>query len=168
VELRAAGQTVEIPLRRRDGSLAAVALVDADDAARITAFTWWLGTGGYALRTTPRDENRRKRNIRLHREVMGVTGKVEVDHINGDRLDNRKANLRIVTRAQNAQNIVRTGDSSSQHRGVYFAKGKWRAVVRVDGRSRHLGVFNTEAEAAAAATAFRLTHLPYTNEERCA
>jgi hypothetical protein len=77
----------------------------------------------------------------------------ELDHINGDRLDNRLSNLREVCRSQNAQNtsaVWRT--NTSGHKGVGFHKqrGKWRASIRRGGKSLHLGLFASFEEARAA------------------
>lgn len=79
------------------------------------------------------------------------------DHINGDRLDNRRTNLREVTQAQNLCNrapAIYFGGrlKSSRHKGVSAAKGgKWRAYIAAGGRKYvHLGTFDSESEAAAA------------------
>lgn len=74
----------------------------------------------------------------------------EVDHINRDRLDNRRQNLRVVTRHQNA--IWRQGlpNSTSRFKGVGFHKSRntWRAYIKVNGKSMNLGYFKYEEDAA--------------------
>lgn len=152
---------VQIPLRNRDGEVIAYALVDAEDYEATTTRRWCLCNGYVA-----RSGGVRKANIKLHRQVMGLPpgDPRMVDHINHDRLDNRKANLRIVTNAQNQQN--RRGamrNSRSGIRGVCWAarEQRWRATATVDGRTRHLGYFPTSDEAASAVAAFRREHMPY-------
>ena len=65
-----------------------------------------------------------------------------LDHINGDRLDNRIENLRKATKKQNACN-------QKAAKGYYFSKRnkKWRAAIRLNGKSKHLGLFDTEQQA---------------------
>lgn len=76
-----------------------------------------------------------------------------VDHINGNPLDNRRCNLRIVTARQNSWNRreFRTASKSSKFVGVYWckAKNKWRAQISIDGRRKMLGSFDTEEAAGA-------------------
>jgi hypothetical protein len=93
-----------------------------------------------------------------------------VDHKNHDKLDNRKANLRVCTNADNAQNKNARGHkgSSSQYRGVSLVAARshrpnpWAAYCRLDGKHKHLGFYATEEEAADVARRFRAEHLPYT------
>jgi hypothetical protein len=148
----------------------AVAVVDADDG-HLAKHRWYCthvdrqGRGGYVARTLRNP----KRIIYLHRMVLGVDDRlVEVDHRNGDRLDNRRSNLRCATRQENAQNVPARG-GASPHRGVYLDKrtGRWYVLVRLGGGKRKwLGNFETDDEAAVAARAWRLQHMPFSNEER--
>lgn len=73
-----------------------------------------------------------------------------IDHINGDKTDNRIVNLRLVTRQQNIHNKPARG-GTSKHKGVQWNKNakKWHATIRHEGKSRHLGLFDSEEEAAA-------------------
>lgn len=94
------------------------------------------------------------RGILAHRAIWAIqTGywpENEIDHIDSDRLNNAFANLREATSRQNSWNITAHCDSLSGAKGVSrHAKG-WRARIRVDGRTRCLGVFGTIADAAAA------------------
>jgi hypothetical protein len=76
-----------------------------------------------------------------------------VDHINHNGLDNRKANLRFATRAENNRNVrCLKKNKSSRYRGVYHDKKykKWRAHISVNNKKRHLGYFKDEKEAARA------------------
>ena len=63
-----------------------------------------------------------KRDMSIHRVVMQASAGMHVDHINGDRLDNRKQNLRICTRSENSRNKKLRCDSQSGFKGVYYAK----------------------------------------------
>lgn len=76
----------------------------------------------------------------------------EVDHINGDKRDNRIANLRTATRSQNMANKGANRNNTSGYKGVSLFKrtGKWVACYRKDGRTVHVGYFDTAEEAAQA------------------
>lgn len=76
----------------------------------------------------------------------------QIDHINGDRTDNRIDNLREVTNAENAKNMRRKSTNKSGTTGVFFAKhvGKWTAQITVNGRGKHLGLFVRKRDAIAA------------------
>jgi len=67
------------------------------------------------------------------------------DHINGDRLDNRRANIRLATRSQNAQNVSKHKDNKSGYKGVHWAAGreKWCAMIMANGKRYNLGYFTT-------------------------
>lgn len=135
--------------------------VDDADSGLVEPFLWRQHAAGYVYRAKPGGGM-----ILLHRDLCGLTpgDGLEVDHINGDRLDNRRANLRVVTRSENAQNLAAKG--TSPHRGVFPRRGKWYAQVRANGRRHYLGTFDTELEAAAVVSAFRSEHMPFTNEQR--
>lgn len=74
----------------------------------------------------------------------------QLDHINGDRQDNRIANLRLASQLENHQNRKLQRNNVSGHPGVYFEKGRWRARIKVQQKYRHLGTFDTFEEARAA------------------
>ncbi len=92
------------------------------------------------------------RTIYLHRLVMAAPEGVEVDHVNGNPLDNRRANLRLATRSQNAANRP-SYRGSSRFKGVCRANTqspRWRAWILFEGKSRYLGSYHSEDEAARA------------------
>lgn len=166
-----------LPLYRERGGqdvVVAFTAVSDYDFERLCVHRWRLLTTGYAGRFVPRDSERRQRVQLVHRVVMGVDGAPapEVDHINHRKLDNTRENLRLVTRAQNAQNNCCHRGSSSRYRGVYWTldrrrkhgQGRWRAKAVVAGRLHHLGYFDTEAEAGKVASEFRAQHMPFSVE----
>ena len=91
----------------------------------------------------------------MHREIArraGICLRGDVDHWNGDGLDNRRRNLRAATPSQNQHNRRKRLGCSSRFKGVHWHKrhGKWAAKIRIDGRQLHLGYFPVERDAAAA------------------
>jgi len=101
----------------------------------------------------------------LHRELLGLTrgDGFEVDHINRDRLDNRRSNLRAIPLDGNRQNKSSHRTSSSKYRGVSWApdRRKWRAFVTDHGKRINLGQFSDEQAASEAARAARSRLMPY-------
>lgn len=138
-----------IPLRGRDGSIAGYTLIDAADSARLGEIPWRLSSHGYAVRSEVVDGA--KKTCYLHRLIADTPPGAVTDHINGDRLDNRRMNLRIVSIAQNNANS-RNRTRRSGYRGVYAHKptGRWVAQISVHGRLTHLGLFDDPADAARA------------------
>lgn len=86
----------------------------------------------------------------LHRYILDYCGDDVVDHINNNPLDNRKQNLRILTRKQNSQNRLSKQNSSSIYIGVSWntSHNKWKATITIDGKEKHLGYFTNETDAA--------------------
>lgn len=116
-------------------------ICDLDDFYKIKDFTWWAKYGKwgyYALATID------SKNVRLHRMIMDCPNGMQVDHINGNTLDNRKCNLRIVTNQQNSMNSRKPSTNKSGYKGVYFNKQrrKWVANIKVDYKTIYLGRFN--------------------------
>lgn len=130
--------------------------VDEDALDVIAGRRLSLGSHGYAAAWCPE----RKTMDVLHRVLMGCEpgDGVQVDHINGDRLDCRRANLRRATPQENAAN--RRCNPASGYRGVVRRRDKWAAYGRVDGRTHHLGTFTDPEEAALVAHLWRLKYLP--------
>lgn len=91
-----------------------------------------------------------------------------IDHINGQRDDNRLCNLRCATHAQNARNKARRVDNSSGRTGVRLEKrtGRWEARIRVDGCHIHLGTFKRFEDAVAAREASEIEHDFHPNHDR--
>lgn len=136
----------ELPL-----SKGLVALVDEADYAWASQWKWFAkGPEGrvYAARCERGVDRLKRRTIRLHRELMQPPAELDVDHINGNGLDNRRENLRVCTTAENCRNRVGLGG----YKGVrlFRKSGKWGARIVVDYRHIHLGCFATPEEAARA------------------
>jgi hypothetical protein len=127
--IRAAIMAKEIPL-----SKGMVALVDDDDYERVSQFNWYCNGVGYAYRTAGPRKNRK--GIYLHRFIMGEPNGI-IDHINHDKLDCRKANLRVTDKSGNGHNRVR------RPLGIYWDKRKklWMARIKVRGIVYELGRF---------------------------
>ncbi len=129
-----------------------VALVDDEDYELVSSYTWRVhGRDGYAQTNVPSTVRGKKQDtLFMHRIIAKPPKGMEVDHINGNKLDNRRANLRVCTHAENVRNRPVTGKNRSGHKGVYFNHGKWRAMIGYGGKAIHLGNFNTIEEAARA------------------
>ncbi len=158
------GTSAYVPLIGRRGTVLGHAVIDAADAELVGRWRWGMnGANGYAVRRNP-DEGV-PRIIRMHRMLLGLTPSddLEVDHINRDRLDNRRANLRAIPKAAQQQNIRSHVDATSSHRGVSWDRRRatWVAAVKANGKNLHLGQFDTEEEAAEVARAARARLLPY-------
>lgn len=127
-------------------------LIDDEDYQFISQFKW-RSHNGYAHRYSRKYEGP-PRTIYIHRVLMGLAlgDTRQVDHINGDKLDNRRLNLRICTRSQNAMNSSRKRSGSSQYKGVGFYKRdhKWQAQIKINNKLTYLGLFTSEIEAAKA------------------
>jgi hypothetical protein len=128
-----------------------VAIVDDEDYEHLRKFKWMaLGNARkYAARTV-RDPIQRA--VFIHRIVMGNPDGMQVDHINGDTMDNRKENLRICTRQQNACNRKLNKNSASGVKGVTWHKRDlvWVAHIRVKTKGIHLGNFRNLDDARSA------------------
>lgn len=137
--------------------------IDDKDEIKIKDYIWTLWTtkrhsGIYVIGYTPGIWNK---SIRLHRLIMDAQPGQIVDHINGDPLDNRRSNLRIVTSTINNQNAKKRKDGlTSKHKGVCKSPNgkKWRAQVQVNRKKKALGYFDTEEEARAAYVAYCQEH----------
>lgn len=154
---------VQIPLYAPDGTVAAYTFVDSADADWVSRWRWGLDGWGYAYRSE--STVRGSRVIRLHRELLGLKpgDRRITDHIDRDKLNNRRANLRAIPKGMNGQNLPSFRGSTSQFRGVSWDanRRKWLACARLGGKTVNLGRHLTETDAAEAARAARLREMPY-------
>ncbi len=87
----------------------------------------------------------------MHRLVLDAPSSLNVDHINGNGLDNRRKNLRLANEVQSAANRRKTTKkTSSRYKGVSGREGRWLAYITVNDKRRYLGIFVDEHEAALA------------------
>lgn len=129
------------------------ALYDSEDEALVQSCSWKVCDGylrGYID----------KRHQAFHRLIMGSPKGLEIDHINGNRLDNRRVNLRIVTRDENRQNRTRI-NSNTGYRNVYLRpEGDYSVQIRKGGKQYYLGRYRHLEEADKIARAWRLENMP--------
>lgn len=134
---------MEIPLTHGK-----VAFVDKKDYEGLMKFKWHShesrGTF-YAMRNSTKDAQGKTHMIRMHRVIMNTPDGMETDHVDGNGLNNTRANLRVCTRSQNAMNKGAYRNNTSGFKGVCFnkRKNKWQAQINIYGNQTHLGYFPT-------------------------
>lgn len=129
-----------------------VAIVDDEDFQEIAQYRWqFQALHGYAQRTRKKVEGT-PRSILMHANIMRPEKGMDVDHINGNKLDNRRCNLRVCTRSQNLQNMKLRKDNRLGVKGVTFNKARQKYVAQItsNGKNKGLGYFLTIEEAKAA------------------
>jgi len=131
-------------------------IVDPDDYFEQAKYKWYAVRDGqqFYARRSFRTKEGKKRHIQMHQQILKVPDGMMVDHINRKGLDNRNANLRPATAAQNALNRgkISSRNTVSKFKGIASCVGRrgWQARMRVDGKLRFLGYFYDEVEAAKA------------------
>lgn len=122
-----------------------VVLVSASSLPLLQQYTWCLAGNGYAMTRS------RKPSISMHRLLMDAAPGYIVDHIDRNPLNNTLENLRVCTKQENSINTGVRSDNSVGFKGVSFQKksGKFRAYIGVNGKQRHLGLFDKAEDAAA-------------------
>jgi hypothetical protein len=127
--------------------------IDAGDLTAVSRYSWSVPSGGYLCTTV--GKRPAKRTVRLHEFLLGKAPAGLVwDHANGDRLDNRRSNIRAVSREKNGQNrrCLDTRNTSGG-RGVSHSRRAakpWSAFIGVHGKNRWIGRFASISEAVAA------------------
>lgn len=133
-----------------------VAIVDDEACEALSGHRWYLGTGGYAV------ASHGGRVLIMHRVVMAAADGQIVDHHNGDKLDNRLENLRLCTHAENMRNRKIHKNNQCGSKGVYIDGSRktprYRAQIRVDGKTIRLGSFPSIREAE---LAYRVASVKY-------
>ena len=126
-------------------------ILNVEDLSLVSEFNWRseiaLKPNGeirtvYAVRK-PRVSETYTCTVRMHRIILNCPDNLQVDHVNGNGLDNRRENLRIVTESQNTQNQRIKSSNKSGHKGVFWHKhrNKWMAQIGIEGRQIYLGSF---------------------------
>jgi len=131
-----------------------VTIVDNEDYDYLMQWKWQFHNG-YARRTQHIcmiGTKRIKKQVALHRVVLNNPDGLQVDHINGNKLDNRKENLRVCTCAENVRNRSVSSNNSSGFKGVCWdkRKNKWISSITADSKIFRLGCFASAIEAAKA------------------
>ena len=126
------------------------ALVDDEDYEYLNQWKWCAYKAGkcfYATRSCGIPNSTKRFLLLMHHAVIGKKEGLEVDHINGNGLDNRRENLRHVTHRQNAQN--KHINKSSKYPGVCWSKNAkaWESGARINGKIKYLGYYPSEIEA---------------------
>lgn len=117
-----------------------IVLVDDEDFEELNKYRWCLNNGGYATRM-----NDGHTSILMHRFINSTPKGLETDHINGNKLDNRKENLRNVTHSQNQMHNRIPKNNTSGVKGVTWDKvnKKWQAQIKLNQKVHHLGRYST-------------------------
>jgi hypothetical protein len=128
------------------------AFVDDSNFKELNKYKWYYSYYGYAVRARSRRLNveGKRKFIRMHREIMRCPKGKEVDHIDGNKLNNQKYNLRICTSSQNRMNKGKHFDNTSGYKGVSFVRGKIISKIMVEGKIKYLGTFPDVISAAKA------------------
>lgn len=143
----------------------AVTLVDDEDFALLNEFSWHLRRSGkthapYATRAERLGDE--WVSVFMHRAILGAPPDAVVDHVNGNGLDNRRANLRLATQSQNCANKKRPDfgrPNRFKYRGINRQwNGSFQAQLCAGGKRINGGTFKTEEEAARAYDAIALQH----------
>lgn len=155
-----------IPLRSQKGEIREYAIVSDEDYDYLNQWRWCLHIKGYAMRNQTRKGHGGHRCILMHRAVLErklgreLAGGEYADHLNRQKLDNQRHNLRIATVSEN--NMNRAGIGASRYLGVFHSgkpNGKqWRVQIRHDGDQLHIGSFVKEDAAALFYDAYAIIH----------
>jgi hypothetical protein len=145
------GTMKEIPLTQGK-----VAIVSEEDYEFLNQWKWYALKNGYEFYAARRGRQSEKVTVQMHRVIMNAPQDMQVDHINGNGLDNRRENLRICSKSENMHNRGKPSSNRSGYKGV--GKRKYGNVYRarivvtfpLGKKEIHLGWFATAEEAARA------------------
>ncbi len=132
------------------------ALIDFEDFELVNQYKWHFSKSSNNYGKAIARPSRKGKAIRMHRLIMDAPDIFEVDHINGNPLDNRKSNLRLVSHAQNQKNMSKHSDNKTGYKGVSFHKKANKYQVFVG--KKYIGLFIDIKEAAKAYNIAALEH----------
>lgn len=127
-------------------------VVDADDWDKVSGVGWCLNPYGYAVGRVD------GKLVSLHSHLFGRVAGRQTDHVDRDKLNNRRTNLRTATKTENQRNRGPHRNSPSGFKGVFRHADRWRARISIEGRSFNLGCFSDSVEAAKAYDRAALEH----------
>jgi hypothetical protein len=151
-EFRVNGNTTTIPLFNMQNDIVCEAIIDTEDIPLVSSRKWCSDKGNYVISG--------KESLYLHRLIMNANNGQTIDHINHNGLDNRKANLRFCTYVQNMQNSKMSSNNNSGVKNVCKVNGRdrWDVTLRVNGKKKYIGRFNTLEDAKLSAQKSRLKY----------
>ena len=123
--------------------------IDKSDYEKIKSYSWYYTSNGYASSGGINKCSKENKRKLLHRYILGITSSnIQIDHINGDRLDNRRSNLRVASNAENSRNGFIRNDNTSGHRGISFdsERNMWVAEINKD-KKRYMKRFIEKSDA---------------------
>jgi hypothetical protein len=140
-----------------------VALVDDEDFENLNRFKWCVSKRDkthYACRAIYNHDDQSCTIIQMQKQIIDSPLGMEIDHIDGNGLNNQKSNLRACTHQQNQMNRALSKNNSSGFKGVSLYKGrnKWNSYIKVNYKKINLGYFKTKEEAALTYNAAALKH----------
>lgn len=130
-----------------------ITIVDDEEFEKLNQFKWRAhghSNNCYAVRTFRFNKNEKQIDIIMHREILNAKKGISVDHVNGDRLDNRKENLRLATCAENRYNQKHANSNNKLGiKGVSYTKEgkKFWARIKINNKFIYLGSFGVMGDA---------------------
>lgn len=144
--IRTEGDKAYVPLTQNKE-----AIIDAEDVDKVLNYTWCaiLNKGCFYAATAVRNAEGKVVRILLHKLILKCEKPLEIDHADGNGLNNTKTNLRLVTRQQNMFNVRKPKHNTSGYKGVSWCQSsqKWKATISVERKRHHLGFYNTKEQA---------------------
>ena len=141
---------------RSDAKRQWLVMVDDEDYERLNQYSWQVDK----YKTVKRHPKEKEKHSLIHRFILNPKDNEEIDHIDGNRLNNQKSNLRLATSSQNKINRGPRGDNKSGFKGVSWHRQRERWAVRlmINGKYQHLGLFTDIREAAKIYNEHALNH----------
>lgn len=154
-EIIVKGDIAEIILYNNKNKERERAIIDSEDIKKVNNYKWRFNTGAVSTHDAGKF-------LGLHHVVLGIKPiwGADVDHEDGDILNNRKANIRLCTHRENSSNRKLNKNNTSGFKGVWWKKSreKWAAEITVKNKCIYLGYFKNKKDAAAAYNAGAIKH----------